>query len=117
MGFSSLKKPIKLRTKYKNNPENETTQPFTANTDQFFIVIYKRMSTITKLTSEKGEPMLVYEGFIYTLERQSEAKMIFRCQSRVCKGRCHANPSMDAIVSGPTEHCHAPNLDRVPVVN
>ena len=24
---------------------------------------------------------------------------------------------MDAIVSGPTEHCHAPNLDRAPVVD
>ena len=74
------------------------------------------MSTVTKLTSEKGKLMLGYEGFIYTLERQSEAKMIFRCQNRSCKGRCHTNPSMDVIVSGPTEHCHAPNPDYVPVV-
>ena len=42
--------------------------------------------------------------------------MIFRCQNRDCKGRCHTNPSMDAILSGPTEHCHAPNLDRLPVI-
>ena len=74
------------------------------------------MSTIIKLTSEKGKPMLGYEGFIYTLERQTEAKMIFRCQNRDCKGRCHTNPIMDAILSGPTEHCHAPNPDRIPVV-
>ena len=116
MGFSSSKKSIKFRTKYKNNSENEKTSPFTATTDQFFIVIYERMSTITKLTSEKGKMMLGYEGFIYTLERQSETKMIFRCKNRDCKGRCHTNPSMDAIVSGPTEHCHAPNPDYVPVV-
>ena len=45
------------------------------------------MSTIVKLTSEKGKPMLGYEGFIYTLDRQTEAKMIFRCQNRDCKGR------------------------------
>ena len=74
------------------------------------------MSTIVKLTSEKGKPLLGYEGFIYTLDRQTEAKMIFRCQNRDCKGRCHTNSIMDAIVSGPTEHCHAPNHDRIPVV-
>ena len=116
MGFSSLEKPIKFRTEYKNNSENEKTAPFTATTDQFSIVIYKRMSTITKLTSEKGIAMLGYEGFIYTLERQSETKMIFRCKNRDCKGRCHTNPSMDVIVSGPTEHCHAPNPGYVSVV-
>lgn len=69
-----------------------------------------------KFQSEKGKPMLGYEGHIYTLERQTEAKMIFRCQNRDCKGRCHTNPSMDAILSGPTEHCHAPKPDRIPVV-
>ena len=60
--------------------------------------------------------MLGYEGYIYNLERRTEAKMIFRCQNRDCKGRCHTDPSMDAILSGPTEHCHAPNLDRLPVI-
>ncbi|CAF5025300.1 unnamed protein product, partial [Rotaria magnacalcarata] len=29
--------------------------------------------------------------------------------------RCHTNPTMDAILSGPTEHCHAPTPDLVPV--
>ena len=60
--------------------------------------------------------MLAYEGYIYTLERQTEAKKIFRCQNRDCKGRCHTNPSVDAIVSAPTDHCHAPNPHRLPVV-
>jgi hypothetical protein len=32
-------------------------------------------------------------------------------------GRCHTNPTMDAILSGPTEHRHAPNLDRAPVLD
>ena len=71
------------------------------------------MSTIIKLTSEKGKPMLGYEGIIYPLDRQIEGKMIFRCPNRDCKGRCHTNPIMDAIISGPTEHCHAPNPDRI----
>ena len=60
--------------------------------------------------------MLGYEGFIYTLDRQTEAKTIFRCQNRDRKGRCHTNSIMNAIVFGLTEHCHAPNHDRIPVV-
>ncbi|CAF3357123.1 unnamed protein product [Rotaria socialis] len=31
-------------------------------------------------------------------------------------GRCHTSPTMDAIVSGPTEHYHAPKPDLVPVL-
>jgi hypothetical protein len=60
--------------------------------------------------------MLGYEGCIYTLDRQTEAKMIFRCQNRDCKAHSQTSSIMDAIVSGPTEHCHAPNHDHIPVV-
>jgi hypothetical protein len=45
------------------------------------------MSTINKFSSEKGKPMLGYEGYVYTLERKTDAKMIFRCQNRDCKGK------------------------------
>jgi hypothetical protein len=31
-------------------------------------------------------------------------------------GCCHTNPSMDAILSGSTDHCYAPNLSLAPVV-
>ncbi|CAM4920337.1 unnamed protein product [Rotaria socialis] len=60
--------------------------------------------------------MLDYEGYIYTLERKTDVKMIFRCQNRDCKGRCHTSPSMDTVLSEPTEHCHAPNLGKIPVL-
>ncbi|CAF4523270.1 unnamed protein product, partial [Rotaria socialis] len=60
--------------------------------------------------------MLGYEGYIYTLERKTDVKMIFRCQNRDCKGRCHTSPSMDTVLSEPTEHCHAPNLGKIPVL-
>ncbi|CAF3062688.1 unnamed protein product [Rotaria socialis] len=75
------------------------------------------MSTqaIKKFKTEKGKDMLSYEGYIYTLERKTDVKLIFRYQRRDCKGRCHTNPTMDAILSGPTEHCHAPTPDLVPV--
>ena len=35
----------------------------------------------------------------------------------VCIGRCHTTPTMDAILSRPTDHCHAPNIDRAPVLD
>ncbi|CAF4231708.1 unnamed protein product [Rotaria magnacalcarata] len=74
------------------------------------------MSTIKKFSSEKGKSMLGYEGYIYTLERKTDVKMIFRCQNRDCKGRCHTSPSMDTVLSEPTEHCHGPNLGKIPVL-
>ena len=30
--------------------------------------------------------------------------------------RCHTNLSMDAFLSGPTAHSHAPNPERIPVI-
>ncbi len=45
------------------------------------------MSIIQKFSSEKGKAMLGYEGYIYTLERKTDAKSIFRCQNRDCKGK------------------------------
>ena len=44
------------------------------------------MPTIEKRTSEKGKPMLGYGGYIYTLERTTDEKRIFRCHNRDCKG-------------------------------
>ena len=44
------------------------------------------MSLIEKLFSEKGKPMVVHAGYIYTQERTTTMKIIFRCQNRSCKG-------------------------------
>ena len=44
-------------------------------------------ATIHKLTSEKGRIVLAYEEYIYTLERKTNVKLIFRCQNRVCRGK------------------------------
>ncbi|CAF2849949.1 unnamed protein product [Rotaria sp. Silwood2] len=74
------------------------------------------MSQIEKLLSVKGKPMIHHEGYIYTVERTTSTKLIFRCQTRDCKARCHTNLSMDIFLSQPTAHCHAPQPDRVPVI-
>ncbi|CAF1325226.1 unnamed protein product [Rotaria magnacalcarata] len=60
--------------------------------------------------------MILHEGYIYTVERTTKTKSIFRCKNRDCKARCHANLSMDAFLSLPTSHCHAPQPDRVPAI-
>jgi hypothetical protein len=44
------------------------------------------MSVIEKLLSEKGKPMVVHAGHIYTQERTTLTKLIFRCKDRNCKG-------------------------------
>ncbi|CAF1105589.1 unnamed protein product [Adineta ricciae] len=69
-----------------------------------------------RLESEKGEPMLGYEGYIYTKERKTEEKIIFRCQNRLCKGRCHTDPSMTIFIKRPTAHCHGPSIDQILVI-
>ncbi len=78
--------------------------------------------------------MIVHNGFVYTLERATETKLIFRCKNRSCrgtlksihkkliklrfsfKGRCHTNLSMDAFLSQATSHSHAPTPDIIPVI-
>ncbi|CAF4368619.1 unnamed protein product [Rotaria sp. Silwood2] len=60
--------------------------------------------------------MLLYESYIYTLERSTTNKLIFRCRNRDCKARCHTNLSMDTFLSPPTAHSHAPNPDIIPAI-
>jgi hypothetical protein len=40
------------------------------------------MSNIQKALSEKGKPMIVHGGFVYTLERATDTKLIFRYKKR-----------------------------------
>ena len=44
-------------------------------------------ATIHKLTSEKGRIVLAYEDYTSTLERKTNVKLIFPCQSRDCRGK------------------------------
>ena len=94
-----------------------------------------KMSQIKGIVSEKGKRMLLHESYIYTMERTTTRKLIFRCRNRDCKGKimllinilivrknfidlahCHMNLSMDTFLSQPTSNCHAPNPDLVPFI-
>ncbi|CAF3907105.1 unnamed protein product, partial [Rotaria sp. Silwood1] len=74
------------------------------------------MSQIEKLLSLKGKPMIHHEGYIYTVECTTSTKLIFRCQNRDCKAQYHTNSPVGVFLSQPTAHCHAPQPDRVPVI-
>ena len=43
------------------------------------------MSQIERLIYVKGKPMILYEGYIYTVERTTTTELIFRRQNRDCK--------------------------------
>ena len=49
------------------------------------------MSQIEKLLSVKGKSMILHGGHIYTVERGTTTKLIFRCQNRDCKGKLASN--------------------------
>lgn len=40
------------------------------------------MSEIKRLNSEKGKAMLSYKGYLCTLDRKTDVKLIFRCKNR-----------------------------------
>ena len=46
------------------------------------------MSSIQKLLSEKGKPMVAYDSYVNTLERTMTNQLIFKWQNRDCKNRC-----------------------------
>jgi hypothetical protein len=51
--------------------------------------------TSEKLTSEKKKAMLGYGGYIYTLEQNTDEKLIFRCRNRDCKVTCYYRISIE----------------------
>ncbi|CAF2153993.1 unnamed protein product [Rotaria magnacalcarata] len=45
------------------------------------------MSQIEQLSSINGKPMILHEGYIYTVKCTTKTKSIFRCKNRDCKAR------------------------------
>ncbi|CAF1432604.1 unnamed protein product [Didymodactylos carnosus] len=72
------------------------------------------MNDIKSLSSSKGIPMIYYDGYIYTLCRMTDEKMIFQCEDRDCKGRCqcHTNLKMNIFVQQPSNHSHVSDPNR-----
>jgi len=70
------------------------------------------MSKIAFVLSSKDKEKAVFEGYVYTKDKEIERKSYWRCEQRMCNSRMHSNG--DVIVRKPTEHrLHAPSFDRV----
>ena len=77
----------KTRYKNKHTPYWSPLSTTVSKAKNLFLLFEKAMSIIQTFSSEKGKAMIGYEGYVYTLERKTDAKSIFRCQNRDCKGK------------------------------
>ena len=67
------------------------------------------MSTLTISTTEKQKPLLLLNGFSYTIDKSSETKTYWKCEySRTtkCKGRVHTDLNRTTVLTDATEHNH-----------
>lgn len=70
------------------------------------------MSLLTFVKSSRGGEKAVYEGYIYTKEKEKNGKRYWRCELRSCNARMHSTG--DVVVKLPTEHTvHAPSSERI----
>lgn len=70
------------------------------------------MSSFTILTTERKKPLLILNGFNYTVDRSTDTKTYWKCEhSRTikCRGRIHTDLNHSTISTGPTEHNHPPS--------
>jgi len=68
------------------------------------------------LTTSKGKPMLLYEGFTFSVERANPTKMIWKCskwstRQDKCFGRLHTNDS--GVTWHSKNHNHLPDPEHV----
>ncbi|CAF4494431.1 unnamed protein product, partial [Rotaria sp. Silwood2] len=67
------------------------------------------MSSITIATTEKNKPLLIYNGFNYTIERSSDTKVYWKCEhcrSIKCKGRVHTDVDFTNVLHETGNHNH-----------
>ena len=70
------------------------------------------MSIFTISTTEKNKPLLILNGFSYTVDRSTDKKTYWKCEyarSITCKGRVHTDLNHSTILNDPSEHNHPPS--------
>ena len=70
------------------------------------------MSTFTISSTEKNKPLLILNGFNYTVDRSTDKKTYWKCEyarSITCKGRVHTDLNYSTILNDPSEHNHPPS--------
>lgn len=67
------------------------------------------MASFTISTTEKNKPLLILNGFNYTVDKSTDKKIYWKCESSrsfKCKGRVHTDLDHSMLLSEPTEHNH-----------
>ena len=75
--------------------------------------ISQENGTIQHFTSNRGKPKVSIGGYSYTLNKEGNGRMYWRCENRLCKGTVII--SNDWLISS-REHQHAPDPTKVKVL-
>jgi hypothetical protein len=70
------------------------------------------MSTFTISSTEKNKPLLILNGFNYTIDKSTDKKAYWKCEyarSMTCKGRVHTDLNYSTVLNDPSEHNHPPS--------
>jgi hypothetical protein len=66
-------------------------------------------------TTTKGKPLLIYDGYMYTLNRERTNVKYWRCQERTCSATIHTDKN-DNIKSCNDNHNHLPIPESIELV-
>lgn len=70
------------------------------------------MESLNIIKSKRGKDMLVYNDFIYNIERNTRKGTSWRCRNRDCTGRAYTNLERTTVISI-LEHDHDANLKEL----
>ncbi|CAF1550208.1 unnamed protein product [Rotaria sordida] len=76
------------------------------------------MSSFKIATAEKNKPLLIHNGFNYTIDRTSEKKTYWKCEycrTIKCKGRIHTDVNFTNILRENGDHNHPANAANTEV--
>jgi hypothetical protein len=73
---------------------------------------FQIMSSITIATTEKNKPLLIHNGFNYTIDRSTDTKTYWKCEycrTIKCKGRIHTDVNFTSVLHETGVHNHPAN--------
>lgn len=76
---------------------------------RIFCQFHTNMSSFTISTTEKNKPLLILNGFNYTIDRTIDKKTYWKCnlcRTIKCKGRIHTDLNNSNILFENNEHNH-----------
>lgn len=71
-------------------------------------------SVVSTLVSNKGHSLLVKDGFVYKINKQTSAKIYWICKTKNCRAHVHTDRNNDFLVaSGEHNHLLEPEDNQV----